>query len=181
MRAAASWALVVFAACVASCADATPPPATPRAGGPDHPDSERATWKRDPALAACHAQVTPQDDLLAGVAALAQGCAAASHMHQVDQTVVGTTQAHATPFSVPLHVEAHHCYRAFGMSASSLLDLDVAFVDSLGKSAGSDGTEGSIAVALEDGEVCFSQADDAHVTVSSGNGLGKFAVEIWSD
>jgi hypothetical protein len=67
------------------------------------------------------------------------------------------------------------------LAASSLLDLDVAFVDSLGRSAGGDETEGPIAVALEDGAVCFSHADDVTLNVSSGNGGGKFAVQIWAD
>jgi hypothetical protein len=166
----------------AACAEpATPPAVTAHASAPDHPDSEWATWKRDPALAACHAHVEAQQDLVAGVAAMAQACAQASRMHQIDQTVVGTKQAHETPFAIPVHVEADHCYRAFALAASSLLDLDVAFVDSLGRSAGGDETEGSVAVALEDGAVCFSQADDVTLSVSSRNGGGKFALQIWAD
>ena len=102
-------------------------------------------------------------------------------MHQIDQTVVGTQQAHETPFAIPVQVEANHCYRAFGMAASSLLDLNLAFVDSVGRIAAADATVGAIAVALEDGVVCFSQADDVKLNVSSGNGGGKFAVQIWSD
>jgi hypothetical protein len=34
---------------------------------------------------------------------------------------------------------------------------------------------------LEDGEICFSQADDVKVNVAAGSGGGKFAVEIWGD
>ena len=166
----------------AACAEPAAPPAVAvHASGPDHPESEWAKWKREPALAACHAHAEAQQDLVAGVAAVAQACAQASRMHQIDQTVVGTKQAHEPPFAVPVHVEADHCYRAFGLAASSLLDLDVAFVDSLGRSAGGDETEGPIAVALEDGAVCFSHADDVTLNVSSGNGGGKFAVQIWAD
>jgi len=171
----------VLAFAVACGEVAAAPPAVPRAGGPDHPESDWAMWKRDPALAACHARVRAQGDLVAGVAAFAQACAAATRMHQIDQTVVGTQQAHETPFAIPVQVEANHCYRAYGMAAPSLLDLNLAFVDSMGHVAGADGTEGSIAVALDDGAVCFSQADDVKLNVSSGNGGGKFAVQIWSD
>jgi len=173
---------LVFAAAAAACGEeVAAPPAVPRAGVPDHPDSEWANWRQAPALAACHAHVQAQGDLVAGVAAVAQACRAATGMHQIDQTVVGTQQAHETPFAVPVRVEANHCYRAYGMAAWSLLDLNLAFVDSVGRNAGADAAESSIAVALEDGVVCFSQADDVKLNVSSGNGGGKFAVQIWSD
>jgi hypothetical protein len=173
---------VLVAVGVFACQEsAPPPPVVPRAAAPDHPDSPLATWKRDPALNGCHAGVQPQENLLEGVTALAQACAGASRMHQIDQTVVGTKQAHETPFEIPVHVEADHCYRAYGMSSSSLLDLDVAFVDSAGRFAGGDATVGSIAVALEDGAVCFSQGEDAKVSVRSENGGGKFAVQVWAE
>jgi hypothetical protein len=173
---------VLVAIGAAGCQEAAAPPAVaPRPGAPDHADSPLAKWKRDPALAACHAEAQPQENLIDGVTALAQGCASASKMHQIEQTVVGTKQAHEAPFEIPVQVEADHCYRAYGMSSSSLLDLHVAFVDSSGRFAGGDATTGPIAVALEDGAVCFSQADDAKVTVSSDNGGGKFAVQIWAD
>jgi hypothetical protein len=171
--------LVTASACAEDAA--APAPATPRAAGPDQPDSPWAKWKHEPALAACHAAARAQDDLPAGVEALGEACAAAGRMHPIGQMVVGTQQAHAAPFEIPMHVEADHCYRAYGMGAFSLLDLNVVFVDSLGRSAGGDASEGPIAVALEDGAVCFSQADDVKVNVSSGNGGGKFAVAIWAD
>jgi hypothetical protein len=166
-----------------ACAEdaAAPPPAAPRGAGPDQPDSPWAQWKHDPALAACHASARARDDLPVGVVALGEACAAAGRMRPIGQIVVGTQQAHAPAFEIPVHVEADHCYRAYGMGAFSLLDLNLAFVDSLGRSAGGDDSHGPIAVALEDGAVCFSQADDVKVNVSSGNGGGKFAVAIWSD
>jgi hypothetical protein len=36
-------------------------------------------------------------------------------------------------------------------------------------------------VVLEDGAVCFTQADEASIVVSVGAGSGAYAVQVWSD
>jgi hypothetical protein len=138
-------------------------------------------WKQGAAMASCHNDVKTGKDLSAGVAAMAQGCAALLKMHRIGQPVQGSRQNLDPAQTIPLHVEANHCYRIYGLSEDSLQDLDIAVIDSAGKAAGEDGSDSPDAVVLEDGELCFSQADDVKVNVAAGNGGGKFVVEIWGD
>jgi hypothetical protein len=146
---------------------------------PTKPDSDKVTWKQDPSFAKCHNDVKTGADLVAGVTAMAQGCAGLMHLHQIGKTVedrfANLDQAHP----IPLHAEANHCYRVYGLSEDALQDLDIAMVDSAGKSAGEDGSDSPDAVVLEDGEICFTVTDDVKVNVAAGAGSGKYAVEIW--
>jgi hypothetical protein len=151
-----------------------PPPAT-------KPDSDKVTWKQGAPWASCHNDVKTGTDLVAGVTAMAQGCAALTKMHQIGATVQGTRQNLDPAQSIPLHAEANHCYRVYGLSEASLQDLDIAIVDSAGKACGEDGSDSPDAVVLEDGAICFAQTDDVKVNIAAGSGGGKFAVEIWGD
>jgi hypothetical protein len=169
---------------------ASPTPAAPSAAAttaaanppaPTQPDSMKVTWKKDAGFAKCHNDVKTGADLVAGVTAMAQGCASLMKMHQVGQTVQDAYKNMDPAHPIPLHAEAGHCYRVYGLSEDSLQDLDIAIIDSTGKSAGEDGSDSPDAVVLEDGEVCFSQADDVKVNVAAGNGQGKYAVQIWGD
>ncbi len=183
-------ALVSLLGCGGGAADTTAP-TTPKASTPSDkaaspslpskPDSDKVTWKKDATFAKCHNDVQTGKDLSAGVTAMAQGCASLMKMHQVGKTVQGSRQNLDPAQTIPLHVEANHCYRIYGLSEDSLQDLDIAVIDSAGKSAGEDGSDSPDAVVLEDGELCFTQADDVKVNVAAGNGGGKFALEIWSD
>lgn len=172
---AASTAPATPAGASSATAAANNPPA------PTKPDSMEVTWKQDAAFAKCHNDVKTGADLVAGVTAMAQGCASLMKMHQVGQAVQDTYKAMDPAHVIPLHAEAGHCYRVYGLSEDSLQDLDIAMMDSQGKSAGEDGSDGPDAVVLEDGEICFSQADDVKINVAAGSGQGKYAVEIWSN
>jgi hypothetical protein len=177
-----------FVACGGSGA-ATPGSVVPKAASadpfapplPTKPESDKVTWKKDPSYAKCHNDVKTGADLAAGVAAMAQPCAAPLKMHQVGQLVQGSRQNLDPAQSIPLHAEAGHCYRVYGLSEDALQDLDIAIVDSAGKTAAEDGSDSPDSVVLEDGVVCFTQTDDVKVNVAAGNGGGKFAVAIWSD
>jgi hypothetical protein len=148
---------------------------------PDKPESDKVTWKRDPSFASCHNDVKTGADLVAGVTAMAKGCAGQMKMHQVGTTVQGS-RGNLDPANViPLHAEASHCYRVYGLSEDALKDLDIAIMDSAGKECAEDGSDSPDAVVLEDGAVCFTSADDVKVNVASGAGAGKYAVQIWSD
>jgi len=192
MRKTTLLCLLSLAPLVVACGGGdTQPPATPKAAAPagsafnppmpDHPDSTKVTWKKDASFAKCHNDVKTGADLVAGVTAMAQGCAGLMKMHQVGQTVTGSRQNLDPAQAIPLHAEANHCYRVYGLSEDKLQDLDIAMVDSAGKAAGEDGSDSPDSVVLEDGEICFTQADDVNVNVAAGSGGGKFAVEIWSD
>jgi len=183
-------ALTCVVACGGGSADTSAQPVTPkpvnldktaRPPAPTKPDSDKVTWKQGAPYASCHNDVTTGADLVAGVTAMATACAGLTKMHQIGPIVQGTRQNLDPAQAIPLHAEAHHCYRAYGLSEASLQDLDIAIVDSAGKSTGEDGSDSPDAVVLEDGEICFTQADDVKVNVAAGSGGGKFAVEIWGD
>ncbi len=120
----------------AAAATAAPPskPAVPSGPAlPDKPESDKVSWKRDPSFAKCHNDVKTGADLVLGVTAMAKGCATMMKMHQVGQTVQGS-RGNLDPAQVlPLHAEASHCYRVYGLSEDALKDLDIAMVDSAGK------------------------------------------------
>jgi hypothetical protein len=167
----------------AATAAAQPAPAAASSGPKpaDKPDSDKVTWKRDASFAKCHNDVKTGADLVAGVTAMAQGCASLMKMHQVGQTVQGTRGNLDPAQVIPVHADANHCFRVYGLSEDALKDLDIAMVDSAGKSAGEDGSDSPDAVVLEDGAICFTVADDVKVNIAAGSGSGKFAVEVWSD
>ncbi|HEY5243576.1 MAG TPA: hypothetical protein VIJ22_18980 [Polyangiaceae bacterium] len=185
--------LLAVVSSVVACggsADTSAPPVTPkpadmdksaRPPAPTKPDSDKVAWKQGAPYASCHNDVKTGADLVAGVTAMATACAGLTKMHQIGQIVQGTRQNLDPAQAIPLHAEANHCYRAYGLSENSLQDLDIAMVDSTGKSCGEDGSDSPDAVVLEDGVICFSQADDVKVNVAAGSGGGKFAVEIWGD
>ncbi len=177
-------------ACGGGGADTSAQPVTPkpadmdkaaRPPAPTKPDSDKVTWKQGAPYASCHNDVKTGADLVAGVTAMATACAGLTKMHQIGQIVQGTRANLDPAQAIPLHAEANHCYRAYGLSENALQDLDIAMVDSTGKSCGEDGSDSPDAVVLEDGVICFSQADDVKVNVAAGSGGGKFAVEIWGD
>jgi len=175
-------ALCAAAACGGSAGPAPATPAQPSASAtPTQPESSKVTWKKDAALARCHNDVKTGADLVAGVTAMAKGCAAQTKMHMMGETVQGTRQSLDAALAIPLHAEANHCYRVYGLSEDSLQDLDIAIIDSTGKSAGEDGSDSPDAVVLEDGAVCFTQSDDVKINVVAGSGNGKFAVQVWGD
>ena len=171
-------------------AQSAPAPAAPQPSAavksgepapPAKPASDKVTWKQDPAFAKCHNDVTTGADLVAGVTAMAQGCAAVMGMHQLGQTTQGSYKNLDPAHVIPLHAESGHCYRVYGLSEPALQDLDIAVIDSAGKSTGEDGSDSPDAVVLESGEICFTATDDVKVNVAAGSGAGKYAVEIWGN
>lgn len=186
-------AAIALAACGGGASD-TPPASASNAAAtasasakapdpnlPTKPDSDKVTWKQDPSYAKCHNDVQTGADLVAGVTAMAQGCAAKMGLHQIGQTTQDTFKNMDPAHPIPLHADAGHCYRVYGLSEAALQDLDIAIIDSAGKSCGEDGSDSPDAVVLEDGEICFTAADDVKVNVAAGSGQGKYAVEIWGN
>jgi hypothetical protein len=186
----------VLALALSACGggeSSSPPPAAPTASAsgatpsgpplPTKPDSAKVTWKQDPSLAKCHNDVKTGKDLVAGVTAMATACASTGGkpMKQIGDTVQGSRQNMDPPQAIPLHAEANHCYRVYGLSEDALQDLDIAMIDSANKACGEDGSDSPDAVVLENGAICFTQTDDVKVNVAAGAGAGKFAVQIWGD
>ena len=184
---------LVFAAAVACGAcggGGAPPPATPTneaaphpAGMPDHPESDKVTWKKDASPKNCHTSSKGDGDRVAAVTAMAKGCVDSAKMHMVGQASqgenAGTTGKMGT--TVPLKAQANHCYRIFGISEATVADFDIAVIDSAGKSCGEDSTDGNEALVLEDGNICFKADDDVSINVAVASGSGKWALEVWSD
>ncbi len=146
---------------------------------PTKPDSDKVTWKQDPAYAKCHNDVKTGADLVAGVKAMGQACASAMGLKPLGDVTQDKYKKDDPAHSLPLHAEAGKCYRVYGLSEDALQDLDIAIMDSAGKSCGEDGSDSPDAVVLESGMICFTVADDVKVNVAAGSGAGKYAVQIW--
>jgi predicted small lipoprotein YifL len=145
------------------------------------PGSTKATAKHEIAWATCHSSFTPKGkSVSADVTALAKGCAKATKMKVIGKTLTGKLADGANQ-SFPLKAKANKCYRVYAQGAETFKDLDVAIKDSAGATAGEDSTDASNAVVLDDGAVCFKEADSATVVVSAGSGNGAFAAQIWGD
>jgi hypothetical protein len=144
--------------------------------------SQKAERRTNPAWAPCHSAYTlaPNGDVVAAVDQMAKGCADTTRMHLVD-SFKGSQAANNPPQSFSFRAEANHCYRAYGVAASGITDLDLLVKDSTGAVAGEDSTDDPTPVVLEDGAICFKEADAASVMVSIGGGGGAYGVELWGD
>jgi hypothetical protein len=185
-----------------ACGDSTPPPADATSVSASHAPataaataggsaaltpagsagSKKAERRTNAAWTPCHAsyQVNAATDLVTSVDQLSKGCAATTGMHMVD-SFKGQQAASNAPQVQPLHAQANHCYRVYGVAAATIQDLDVLIKDSTGAPAGEDTTDDPTPVVLEDGAVCFTQADEASIVVSIGAGSGAYALQVWSD
>jgi len=148
---------------------------------PTKPDSDKVTWKQSPAYAKCHNDVQTGKDLVAGVTAMANGCASSMGLKQIGPTVQDTFANLDKAHPIPLHAAAGKCYRVYGLSEDSLQDLDIAIMDSAGKAVAEDGSDSPDSVVLEDGMVCYTVADESTINVAAGNGTGKYAVQVWGN
>lgn len=163
------------AASAAPSASATPAPAP-------NPGSKKVTKKAEASWAACHQSFKAGNkEVSKDVDAMAKACAAVTKMKLVGKTFTGRQGDQDPPQSFPLKAEANHCYRVYAQAADGIKDLDLAIKDSTGAIAGEDTTDDPSPVVLEDGAVCFTEADSASVIVSVGMGKGAYAVQVWGD
>jgi pyruvate/2-oxoglutarate dehydrogenase complex dihydrolipoamide acyltransferase (E2) component len=168
------------AAPAASEAPSAAPSAAPAPAA--SPASKKATKKNDAAWASCHQSYKANNKEVAkDVDAMAKGCAKVTKMKLVGQTETGNQGDQDPPQSFPLKAEKDHCYRVYAQAAEGIKDLDLVIKDSTGAIAGEDSTDDPSPVVLEDGAVCFTEADAATVVVSVGMGKGRYAVQIWGD
>lgn len=144
--------------------------------------STKVTVKNDPTWATCHqGYEAKKKDVSKDVQVMAAGCAKVTKMKLVGTTLTGKQGDQEPPQSFPLKAEAGHCYRVYAQGSDGIKDLDLAIKDSAGAIAGEDSTDDPSPVILEDGAVCFKEADSATVVVSVGLGKGTYALEIWKD
>lgn len=138
--------------------------------------------KTEPAWATCHRGYEPKNkEVSKDVAAMAKACAQITKMTLVGKTLTGKQSDADPPQAFPLSVEANHCYRVYAQATDGIKDLHLAIKDSTGAIAGEDSTADPSPVVIEDGAVCFKEADDASVIVSVGMGKGAYALQIWKD
>ena len=189
----APLALALAFAAVA-CGGSSPPPATsgsatslaattaPPPVKATKPESDKVTWKKDASPKNCH-QPLKGTDLAAATTSVASSCVDATKMHQLGTPTTGEGEASTGTMvkSIPLAAKGGHCYRIFGIAESTVTDFDIAVMDSAGKLAGEDTTDGNDALVLEDGSICFTADDTASVNTAVASGRGKWAVEIWAD
>ncbi len=151
--------------------------ASSEAAAPSNPGSTKATSKNDPSWVACHSSFKAKGkSQAADVAALAKGCAKATKMKMIKAAASKTGDAQTWP----LKAKANKCYRVYVQGADGT-KIDASIKDSTGAVAGAASGDGSTAVVLDDGAVCFKEADSATVAVSVKSGSGGYAVQIWGD
>jgi hypothetical protein len=144
--------------------------------------SVRASLKLVSTWRGCHDSfVVGPGDARGEVARLAQGCAELTKMHRIAEPFAGDQTAAAKPQTFKWKAQGGHCYRAYGVGAQSIKNLDLLLLDSNGAALGQDGTDDGAPVVLDSGAVCWKQDDDASLVVSVGDGAGAFAVEVWGD
>ena len=149
---------------------------------PPNPGSTKVTVKNDPTWATCHQSYeAKKKEVSKDVAAMASGCAKVTKMKIFGKPMTGKQSDQDPPQSFPLKAEANHCYRVYAQASEGIKDLDLAVKDSTGAVAGEDSTDDPSPVILEDGAICFKEADSATVVVSVGMGKGSYALEIWKD
>ena len=162
-------------------ADTTLPPILPLPPVPN-PVSTKGTAKSDPAWAACRRGfVAKKKDVARDVQEMALGCAKVTSMKLVGKTLTGKQSDQDPPQTFPLNAEAGHCYRVYSQASDGIRDLDLSIKDGAGAVAGEDSTGEASPVLLEDGAICFKEADSATIVVSVGLGKGTYALEIWRD
>ena len=162
----------------------TSPPANTGEPAPTEKKSKKADKKQDAAWLACHKDYKPTSkgkNLEADVTKLAKGCEKVTKMKLIGKTQTGKQDAEGKPQTFPLKAAAGKCYRVYAESDPGITDLDMAIKDSNGDIAGEDSTDDPSPVVLEDGAVCFKEADDAVVIVSVGSGKGAYALQVWGD
>lgn len=171
----------------ASETTAATPPAASSATPPEPPaQAEQKSKKADKKIvgsewADCHKGVKSTANHTADVAKLGKACEKATKMKANGKVLTGSQDAAGKPQEFPLKAEAGKCYRIYAASDKGITDLDIAIKDSNGDIAGDDSTDNPTPVVLEDGAVCFKEADSAKVIVSVGGGKGKYALQVWSD
>lgn len=162
---------------VAPAESAIAPPAPPPSAR-----STKVTVKNDPAWAECRrAYDAKKRDPSRDVEGMARACAKVTKMTLVGRTLTGKQGDQDPPQAFPLTTEANHCYRVYAQASDGIKDLDLAMKDSTGAIAGEDSTDDASPVIVEDGAVCFKEADSATIVVSVGLGKGTYAVQIWKD
>ncbi len=171
---AASTALASTSAVPIETARVPPPP--------PNPGSTKVSTKTEPTWATCHQTYRARNkDVAKDVAEMAAACAKVTKMKLVGKTLTGKQSDQDPPQTFPFQAEANHCYRVYAQATEGIKDLDLAIKDGAGAMAGEDATDDPSPVLLEDGAICFKEADSATVVVSVGMGNGAYALEIWRD
>jgi hypothetical protein len=179
----ASAALTALVGCGGGAKPAAAPPTAALDTSTLAP-SAKADTKSDPAFASCHNTYKPasnDQDVASDVAAMAKGCADATKMKKVGDTLKGTLSEKTAAATFPFSAEAGKCYRIYGISQSTMQDFDILVLDSAKGIVAQDTTDDVSPVLAEDGKFCFKSADSSTIRASAGAGAGNFALEVWSD
>ncbi len=193
MNADSRWVLAIGLSLIA-CGGGTPKAKTPTDTTTTNTDtgvsslisggsagSKKAERRTNDKWSACHSSFKPTTDPATDVVKLGQSCAATTKMHAVGEVMKGTQKTSELPQSFKMRAEANHCYRVYAESTDGITDLDVIVKDSTGAIVGEDSTEDRDPVLMEDGAVCYSEADDSTIVMSVGGGEGSYALQVWSD
>ena len=142
--------------------------------------SKHAQRKAHPDWSACHAAFHPTTDAAKSVDALANGCAAVSQLHAVGSSMTGTQNATSSqPITYKFHAQGKHCYRIYGVAGAAVKSLVAVVTDDVGAEIAEYHTDDVTPFFAPDEALCFSDDDDAQITVSVGVGDGPYAISVW--
>ena len=112
---------------------------------------------------------------------MARACAKVTKMSLLGATLTGKQGDQRSPAELPFQGRGRPLLSRVRPGFGGHRDLDLAIKDGAGAIAGEDSTDDASPVVVEDGAVCFKEADSATVVVSVGMGKGTYAVQIWKD
>ena len=156
---------------------ASSPPAPP-----PNPGSLKATAKIEPNWAACHQHYSQGQGGLEGRRLDGEGLRKGHQDEARGRDAQRASRATRTPRR-PFRSRRRRT-TAIGSTPRRERESrisNLAIKDSTGAIAGEDSTDDTSPVILEDGAVCFKEADVASVVVSVGMGKGAYALQIWAD
>lgn len=144
--------------------------------------SKHAQRKAHPEWSACHADFHPAGDAAKAVDALASACASVTQMHAIGTPMTGTQNALSSqPVVYKLHAQGKHCYRVYGVAGSAVKSLVAVVADDAGAEIAEYHTDDVTPFFAPDEALCFSDDDEAQITVSVGIGDGSYALSVWGN
>jgi hypothetical protein len=126
----------------------------------------------------CHAGFVPAAEPLTAVTRLALACGPVNGMRRKGRAFQG--QVHpGQPSRQSVRVAADACYRVIAVASSEVVDLDVAVTSSRGTRVAADDQRGRWLLIDPDRPFCSFTADTFTLEVSSREGSGRYALEVW--
>ena len=128
----------------------------------------------------CHEGYRVTGDPAADVTRLSLSCGPQNGMSRVtEKTVEGSVEESGTGATFTFYERFGECYRVFAVAEPLVKDLDVIVESHHGSRIASDNSESSWPIVQPDRPFCTLEEGTVTVRVTSKNGSGRFAAEVW--